>query len=159
VNAYRRDQSGQRVAAALLWTGDRYLDLGSLLPGDAGWVIAEDMSDRGEVVGGAAAAPSGEAHAFSWRRGRMVDLGTPVPGQAATALHVSERGHVTGYSSSATGMEDVAFVWSCGTMHALDPYTGFAVFPRGINDRGQMISIATDPESVLSGVLWAPTGP
>jgi len=75
----------------------RVVDLGTL-----GGVtsFAEDVNDRGHVVG-SSATPAGETHAFFWRQGQgMVDLGT-LGGNQSGATDVNNSDQVVGWSRTA----------------------------------------------------------
>ena len=68
---------------------------------------ATDVNNLGDVVGAAALA-DGASHAFVYRTGRMLDLGTLTGGTNSRATAISDGGTVVGTSggSSSSGCSD-----------------------------------------------------
>lgn len=114
-----------------LWERGRYIDLGLLATGDFEHGVANDINNRGQVVGQSAVAP-GVQHAFLWEDGVMTDLGT-LGGEWSAATRINDRGQVIGFSQNAAG-EWRPFRWQNGVMTDLGP--GFA---NDINERGQIV--------------------
>jgi probable HAF family extracellular repeat protein len=155
VNAYRRDDVHQWIGAALLWSDRRWVDLGSLTPGERpGWAVAEGMSDGGRVVGQSPVGEGQDWHAFTWHRGRTTDLGTPEPGLDTRGVRVSDRGYVAG-TVSGPSLDGEAFLW-CDRMRVLDRFGGFALFPVAVNDRGQVLSVGNTADLAVRAVLSTP---
>ncbi|HMG42486.1 MAG TPA: hypothetical protein VK611_14195 [Acidimicrobiales bacterium] len=115
-----------------LWHDGITTDLGSL---GGTSLVAEDINDRGQVIGEATTA-SGEWHPFLWEAGTITDL-HPVDGETSSVTAINERGEVLGSTSS-----DGTVVWSCGATVSL----GLGAVGVDINDRGQVLSVAfTEP--------------
>jgi probable HAF family extracellular repeat protein len=126
---------------AFLWQHGRMQDLGTL-GGSWSYVTQTEvdtsrvLNERGHVVGHSETG-EGRVHAFLWRDGEMVDLGT-LGGYVSMAVAVNKHGQVVGYSETATG-EWHAFLWQRGRMvdlGAAGPGNSSAV---DINDHGQII--------------------
>jgi probable HAF family extracellular repeat protein len=146
---------------AFLWQRGRMVDLGTL--GGATSAIGpaspsapllgdrnEAVNDRGEVAGTSETA-SGDEHAFLWRGGRMVDLGT-LGGATSHATALNDRGQVVGYSETADG-ETHAFLWQDGEMTDLGALAGEGASEAlDVNDRGQIVGRVGD-----QAVLWTVT--
>ena len=81
------------------------------------------VNNLGDVVGSAATA-DGQSHAFLYRNGRMVDLGTLVGGTTSHATAISDAGVIVG-SSGINGYGPMfreftqGFVWQDGTMRSV----------------------------------------
>ena len=96
------------------------VDLGTL-----GGATSEafDVNNLGDVVGTAATA-AGQSHAFLFRNGRMVDLGTLAGGTASQASAISDGGVIVG-TSGINGYGPMfpeftqGFVWQDGTMQSV----------------------------------------
>jgi probable HAF family extracellular repeat protein len=99
---------------------------------------AYGINVAGHVVG-FALAPDKHAHAFLYRDGQMLDLGTltgPAGGARgfSTAYAVNDRGQVVGFSDTATSAADRAFVYDNGVMTDLGAGRAY-----GINAGGQIV--------------------
>jgi len=124
------------VSHAFLWRDGRMTDLGSL-DGPGGSSTANDVNDRGEIVGGTSVSPT-EFHAFVWRDGRMTDLGT-LGGTFSLATGINDRGDVVGLGETASG-DFHAFRWRDGRLVDLGPGSAEAV-----DDRGLVVGFAGGP--------------
>jgi probable HAF family extracellular repeat protein len=103
---------------AFRWTAaEGMVDLGTLGGRFSG---ARDVTESGEVIGNfetGARDPYGAplTHAFLWRNGVMMDLGTLGTGdQNSYGEAINDFGEVVGGSATADGLEFHAVVWSTG---------------------------------------------
>jgi probable HAF family extracellular repeat protein len=130
-----RSGSGELVA----WDGTRVTRLG--VKGNVGAI-----NDRGEVVGSYAAA-AGE-RAFLYRDGELHDLGALAPGAPSAAYAVNGRGDVAGQSNGH------AFLYRDGLMRDLGTLGGGGSIAKGINDRGEVVGMASDAHGIPTPFLY-----
>lgn len=71
--------------------------------------VVRGFNDRGEVTGTSSLA-DGSAHAYLWRDGHMIDLGTAPGAQTSEGLFLNERGDVLGVWYTPEG-DQRAMVW------------------------------------------------
>jgi probable HAF family extracellular repeat protein len=120
---------------AALWVNGRLRDLGTL---GGGCSIANDINDRGQVVGWSKTR-SGSYRAFLWEKGRMRDLGTiPGPHPDLEATAINERGQIVGRTNTSSGNSH-AWLWQEGTMRDLGVLLGKDSGATDINDLGQVV--------------------
>ena len=153
---------------AVLWRDGEAIDLGTLGGAHSrvgtsdffpGLLALQDLAlnERGAVVGTSDTA-TGASHAFLWRDGAMVDLGT-LGGAASRASAVNRHGQVVGAAQVADGTWH-AFVWSDGVMHDLGDLVGPGASDAiDINDQGQVTGYVdagtgTPSEPANRAVLW-----
>jgi probable HAF family extracellular repeat protein len=136
-----------RAAPAGVGAQRRVVDLGTL-GGPQNQSEATAVNARGEVVGWST-LDDGSAHAFLWRRGRMVDL---APLTAANAIN--DHGVVAGAGVTASG-EYHAFVWARGRATDLGTFGGDFSQALGINNRGQVVGLSTTAAGEPHAFLWA----
>jgi probable HAF family extracellular repeat protein len=123
------------------------------LGGPSSWATA--INEAGDVTGLSQTA-SGEARAFLWREGRMIDLGT-LGGSSSEPVALNDRGDVVGISDTGSGPRE-AFLWRNGRMVRL-PSLGGTISdpvsrPTAINERGQVVGESTSPDGRQHAVLW-----
>jgi probable HAF family extracellular repeat protein len=97
---------------------------------------ANDMNDRGQVVG-ASETSDGGSHAFLWQRGTMTDL-TPSapPGFTSSAREINRRGQIL--IETFDGEVDRPLLWTRGrTVDLTGGEPG--VHAVALNDRGQVV--------------------
>jgi probable HAF family extracellular repeat protein len=126
---------------AFLYSHGRMTNLGTLGGAES---IANDINDRGLVVGSALTA-SQVSHAFLYRDGRMIDLGT-LGGTISEAAAINDRGVVVGRSLTS-GSVSHAFIYRDGRMIDLNSLvpanSGFVITnAEAINHRGQIAAEA-----------------
>ena len=115
------------------------INLGDL--GGGGGSHANGISSAGHVVGSAQTA-SGQNHAFLWKDGVMIDLGT-LGGCCSEAFAVNRAGKVVGVSTTASGAEH-AFRWVNGVMTDLGDFGGFSSYAHDVNTAGQILGRAAE---------------
>jgi probable HAF family extracellular repeat protein len=150
-------------------------DLGTL-GGTA--AVAEDISERGWVVGSANLTGDQNGHAFLWRDGITIDLGTlgglnsqeqwpvndnqgVIVGSAETSAEDPLGEDFCGFDSNSgvppTGLICLGFVWQDGIMTALPTLGGNNGQAVGVNNRGQIVGFAEtaiqDPLCIAPQVL------
>lgn len=131
------------------------LDLGTL---GGPYSAAEDVNNRGQVVGWANTPTNYYAHAFRWEDGAMTDLGT-LGGDGSWAMAINDRGQVAGYSLIASdGSQTLgpmhAFLWENGVMTDLGSLGGRGITPLDINERGQVVGSAETVSGERHAFLW-----
>lgn len=128
----------------------RIRDLGAL-DGRQSWATA--LNERGQIVGRATTRGYGDPpHAFSWRAGKLTDIGTvgrdlggDLP-SLSEAVAVNERGDVLGNGSvNQNSPVSYAFMWRAGRMRVLTApgamSAGAFVYSvaEAINERGEVV--------------------
>ena len=96
-------------------------------------------NDRGQVIGTAAARPSGATKAFLWKDGTFTDLSTPA-NRASYPIGVNNRGQVVGRLFGATTSLPIrTVVWSGGRRTDIGTLGGDQATPAAINPDGVVI--------------------
>jgi probable HAF family extracellular repeat protein len=133
-----------------VWRNGSYTDLGSLGATDADvgrygtLTSAEDINDRGQIVGSSVPGPRKPPHPFLWENGSMRDLGIPGPDvEASQAFALNNGGQVVG-SGFLPGVMTQAMMWDDGQMTVIGALpSGRSSEAHDINDRGEVVGYST----------------
>jgi probable HAF family extracellular repeat protein len=147
--------AGDQQLHAFLWDGEKLIDLteppfGGDANGEAGWI-----NEAGEVVGLGpvpAYCPAGSLvgpiqHAFLWRKGKIVDLGT-LPGTSnSEGDFINSRSQIVGLSWTCD-YAFTAFLWENGSLADLNtlipPDSPFQIFAASsISDQGDIAAFGS----------------
>jgi probable HAF family extracellular repeat protein len=94
-------------------------------------------------------------HAFRWRNGVMMDLGT-LGGDFSGASGANEEGQVVGVARVTGNATSHAFLWDQGSMSDLGTLVGPAGFSFGslINGQGEVVGYSDSPDGNQHAVVW-----
>jgi probable HAF family extracellular repeat protein len=154
---------GFQPVHALLWQYGRAIDLGTL-----GGVLnnfANNINNRGEVVGQSDTRGDMTSHAFLWtpETRKMKDLGTVGKDYWSTAIGINDAGQIVGVSANADFSVVRAFVRQNGQLVDLNSLVAgstplFLETACHINSKGEIDGIALDPSTgETHGYLAKPT--
>jgi probable HAF family extracellular repeat protein len=115
--------------------------------------LVTGLSGSGHVIG-ASRTHTGEQHAFLWKDGTLLDLGTLPGGKQSHANAINDREEIVGTAQTETGNAH-AFFWKNGVM------TDLGLLPRGtescacaLNNRGQIVGWALIEDASFHAVVW-----
>ena len=133
---------------AMLVDHGRLRDLGTL-GGHNSAAENRGLNELGHVAGVAETgavdptSPSGWAafHAFLWRGGKMMDLGTLGAGPDSVAFAVNDLDQVVGadFTGNSSFHSSVGWLWQAGRKTALGTLGGSFSMPSAVNDWGQVV--------------------
>ena len=138
-----------------LWEDGKMHDLGTL-GGTAGG--ANDMNNRGQVVGNSNLAGDNSQHPFLWdpKKG-LIDLGT-FGGSNGSAQWLNDAGEVVGLADLPGDTGHDAFLWKDGVMTDLGNL-GRTSSAEGINSSGQIVGGSRVNSTTVAAFLWENGGP
>jgi probable HAF family extracellular repeat protein len=152
--------AGDQTFHAFLWDRkDGLKDLGTLkgypLASQANWI-----NDAGEIVGQSDSLTA--SHAFLWKHGVMIDLGTVANDACSSANSINSRGQVVGFGSADCFHEDHVFLSENGG--PMIDLSSLVVAGSGvtliqalvINDRGEIAAHAKLPNGDDHAVVLLP---
>ncbi len=137
---------GRIGTTAVLWRHGRAVRLPALPGGTR--TQAEDVSDRGLIVGTSTTSGTSGAVPVVWWKGKVRAL-TTLPGRpGGSAQDVNDRGDVVGSLG-------VAVLWRRGVPEALPMLAGGSgAQARGVNDRKVVVGYSVDPSNQPIPVRW-----
>ena len=149
---------------AILWTGNAMTDLGTLpggtysVPATYWSQLARDQNSTGQIVGEADAS-DGNAHAVTWLKGVIKDLGTLPNGTNSTAAGINENGWIVGRSDGTASVSGYhhAVLWACGRIIDLGTLPGGSYSNAyAINDDGEIVGYgdSVGPGGVAHALMW-----
>jgi probable HAF family extracellular repeat protein len=165
--------SGLPEFRAVLWSGDRIYDLGTLEGGYESAAFA--VNNRGQVVGFATNTvvdpfsffPPTQTRALLSQHGNAQDLGT-LGGPDAWAFFVNEAGQVAGnsYTNSIPNSDNGIcapnvptqdpFLWDRGRMIDLGTFGGTCGLVNALNNAGQVVGLSSlDGNLTIHPFLWS----
>jgi probable HAF family extracellular repeat protein len=130
----------------VLW--DRPAAMPLVLPGGR-FGSANDINDRGQIVGTTSATPDGQGHATFWDGSRVIDLGT-LSGDSSHATAINGLGQTVGSFYSSVRMTGSPVLWngSVGTdlnslLRPEAAAAGWALLSANdINNSGSIVGVA-----------------
>jgi probable HAF family extracellular repeat protein len=113
----------------------------------APYTYAEDINDKGEIVG------YGGAYGFLYSGGKYTTLSDP-QGRFTQAYGINNKGQIVGEFLDSVGFRH-GFLYSNGKYTTLDvPLAINGTFARGINNEGQIVGFYADKASAIHGFLY-----
>jgi probable HAF family extracellular repeat protein len=126
------------------------IDLGTLGGSDSS---VEGLSDSGHIIG-ISQTVTGDRHAFLWRDGAMLDLGTLPGGNTCYPKALNAKDQVVGAAQTDQG-DFHAFLWSNGVL------TDLGLLPHGtdsyayaLNNRTEIVGSAVTESGATHAVVW-----
>jgi probable HAF family extracellular repeat protein len=155
------DSAGNIVQTPVVWDHGKAINLGTLLPDSDAWALG--MNNRGEVVGGSYSFDLNVETPFVSYKGQMKALPLPPDAVGGEADGINDPGQVTGYvdygSSPPPGTGEFhSVLWTpkAGSYVVQDLGTlgGNNGSGQHINNSGQVVGWATDPEGCAHAYFW-----
>jgi probable HAF family extracellular repeat protein len=138
-------------STAIVWRNGK---MGRLFA-DARRSSAQAINDKNQIVGdmtvGTDISPNGIQHAFLWKQGQIIDLGT-LAGGDSHAMGINAKGQIVGTSDWQNVTH--GFLWENGKMHDLGTLGGAQTEAYGINDNAQVVGASDTKAGVSHAFLW-----
>jgi len=151
IDSIPNDTTGIPTVHVFSWEDGRMRDLGNL-GGTFG--AADDINDRGQVVGFMNMPGDQSQHPFLWDRGRLADLGT-FGGANGEATWLNDSGEVVGWAYFPGDKVRHAFIWRHGLKKDLAPPPGdMCSIAFGINSEAQVVGTSGVCHGALHAVQW-----
>lgn len=135
-----RSAAGQQHP--FLWRAGTMVDLGPVPGSTEGFGTAQDINDRGQVVG------TGDGGAFVWDRGVMTML-FPPGSLLSSADAINNAGQIVGSYFPPGDNAQHGYLWQRGRLTDL----GYLA-PVDINDRGQVLALRTFTGDEHRACVW-----
>ena len=159
--ANKLDSAGNIVQTAVVWDHGSPINLGTLQPNsNAG---ASGMNNRGEVVGNSFSFDLNVNTPFVWYKGQMKALPLLPGAVGGVAFGVNDPGQITGFLDFGTTpppgtgeFHSVLWTPKAGSYVVLDlgTFGGNNGSGEHVNNRGQVVGWATDPQGFAHAYLW-----
>ncbi|MGP0096037.1 MAG: hypothetical protein ACLPHI_03300 [Terriglobales bacterium] len=141
------------TTGAFLWESGEMQNVGNF---GGTCTFAQDLNNRGQVVGASALTGDQAQHPFLWDQGKLIDLGT-FGGSVGNGIAVNDAGQVAGWAAESDDQTNHTFLWSNGRKTDLGTVRGdLCSYPSSINSSGQMVgaSAGTCPYTTIRAFLW-----
>ncbi|XVU21437.1 hypothetical protein ACQPZJ_29705 [Actinoplanes sp. CA-054009] len=136
---------GCRVAALPMPAGEKQVTTTAVDPGGRFIAGAVPASEETKASG----------RALLWADGRLLDLG--VTGFGPTPLGVNAGGTVVG--GVTRGERQLAWAWANGQVRILPAPAGFDATANGINTRGDIVGVISQPHGTRQAAFWPAADP
>lgn len=123
-------------ATSFVYRGGAVTELPYLGTGTSG--AANDINDRGAIVGYSEITERGASHAYLYSHGALTDLGTLAGGYSSFATDINNAGQVAGFGDGADGVAH-AFRYQGGVMTDLGAFGGRAFYVEDMNEHGVVL--------------------
>lgn len=146
---------GDEILHAFIWRAGEFRDLGTLADGTQS--IGFAINNRGQVVG--VADTGADVHTFLWHQSTgMLDLGPLSLGgdpDMTRPRAINNQGQIVGVARDE-GTNNRAFLWDDGVMIALGGLGGAWSDAYDINQRGEIVGVASTPDELASyAIRWS----
>ena len=136
-----------------LWENGKMRDLGTI--GGTAVYLVNDLTNRGQIVGGMNVAGDQSFHPFLWDGVSLRDLGT-LGGDFGSADWINEAGDVVGWATTAENQALHAFLWRKGVLSDLGTVDGDPGSQAFVINSGRQVVGATQDNNFayVHAFLW-----